>query len=395
VKTCHERKSFVKKATTQRSLLASSHVAYVQSLRRVSLALFYYFAEDEHLYFMQEPAASSQLVHRPASPDKVFFVINCLRPGGAPVHPLEQWEPPTDETAIVDRFFGLDRPVFQPSSTADSSANDDAPQLPRWDLSWDPFSSLTDHQRYDGNYGVEAVRDGQGDDEQMPELEEESSDDGETEEAEVEQVKVAAAPEVKPPREEKVNHVNNELRVMAGADVEQQGAPGFTVYVDRPPTSMAEAMKDIQAHFMNIVEVAGEVSVLLEVVPYQRKRVCKSLCLLNILSEEPFLSSQHSSIFFPRQFYHLFRGRTAMSRQAQSWRSRRSRSRFSRARRRASTGSTCGRGGCTRKSGYVRAYSFLCLISILVRAHVTESESPLNQRQRRRSGWPTRRSARC
>jgi hypothetical protein len=294
VKTCQDRKSFVKKATTQRSLLASSHVAYVQSLRRVSLALFYYFAEDEHLYSMQE-SASSQLVHRPASPDKVFFVINCLMPGGAPVHPLEQWEAPADEAAIVDRFFGLDRPVFQPSSITDSSANDDAPQLPRWELFWDPFSSLTDHQRYDGNYGVEAVRDDQGDDEQMPELEEESSDDGETEEAKVEQVKVAAAPEVKPPREEKVNHVNNELRVMAAADVEQQGAPGFTVYVDRPPTSMAEAMKDIQAHFMNIVEAAGEVSVLLEVVPYQRKGVCK--CLLNILSEEPFLSSQLSSSF--------------------------------------------------------------------------------------------------
>ena len=47
VKTCHDRRSFVKKAIAQRDLLASSHVAYLQSLRRVSLALFYCLAEDE------------------------------------------------------------------------------------------------------------------------------------------------------------------------------------------------------------------------------------------------------------------------------------------------------------------------------------------------------------
>ncbi|KAK3152266.1 hypothetical protein QOZ80_2BG0156610 [Eleusine coracana subsp. coracana] len=278
VKTCHDRRSFVKKAITQRSLLASSHVAYVQSLRRVSLALFYYFAEDEHLYLMQE---ASSFVHHPASPHKVF-VINCLRPGGAPVHPLEQWEPDeAAETAVVDRFFGLDHQFFQPSSMDYSSANgapvSSPPRLPRWDLFWDPFSSLTEQHRY-GNYGLEAVQqEDQVGDEQIPELEEESRDDdgrnnGEAE-VKVGQVK-AAAPVVEPPREERkeeVNHVHNGLRVLANADIEQHGTPGFTVFVDRPPTSMAEAMKHIQGHFMKVVETAGEVSVLLEVVPYQRK----------------------------------------------------------------------------------------------------------------------------
>ncbi|GJM90344.1 hypothetical protein PR202_ga06615 [Eleusine coracana subsp. coracana] len=283
VKTCHDRRSFVKKAITQRSLLASSHVAYVQSLRRVSLALFYYFAEDEHLYLMQE---ASSFVHHPASPHHKVFVINCLRPGGAPVHPLEQWEEPDEaaETAIVDRFFGLDHQFFQPSSM-DSSANGSAPvspppQLPRWDLFWDPFSSLTDNQHRYGNYGVDAVQDDLGGDEYIPELEEESGDDDDFDgrnnceaEVKVEQVK-AAAPVVEPPREERkeeVNHVRNGLRVMANADIEQHGTPGFTVFVDRPPMSVAEAMKHIQGHFMKVVETAGEVSVLLEVVPYQRK----------------------------------------------------------------------------------------------------------------------------
>jgi hypothetical protein len=269
VKTCHDRKSFVKKAIAQRDLLASSHVAYVQSLRRVSMALVYYFAEDEHLYRLQE----ASYVHYPGSPEKVL-VVNCLRPAGAPVHPVvEQWEPPEAiEAATIDRFFGTDM-----NSTPVS------PQPPRWDLFWDPFSSLADHP----NYGVEEVK-GDQEDEQIPELEEESDDDdggggGEGEAEEVEEKgepAAVAAPVVPPPpaREKvgrKVDHVKNELRVLATAEVEQHnGAPGFTVYVDRPPTSMGEAMDDIQGHFRKILDTAKEVSVLLEVVPYQRRGTC-------------------------------------------------------------------------------------------------------------------------
>ncbi|OEL35245.1 hypothetical protein BAE44_0003736, partial [Dichanthelium oligosanthes] len=279
VKTCHDRKSFVKKAIAQRGLLASSHVAYVQSLRRVSMALFYYFAEDEHLYFLQEQ--SSSLLHHPSSPEKVL-VINCLRPAGAPVHPVvEQWDPEAVETATIDRFFGLDHQFFRPSSMDPMNDTPISPLRPRWDLSWDPFSSSTDHHLY-ADYGVEGIKVDQ-EDEQIPELEEESdgddSDDdreGEAEEEEEEKGEQAdaAAPEVAPPpreEERKVDHVNNELRVLTSAEVEQHGTPGFTVYVDRPPTSMAEAMRDIQGHFMKIVDIAGEVSVLLEVVPYQRR----------------------------------------------------------------------------------------------------------------------------
>ncbi|RLM78406.1 hypothetical protein C2845_PM12G04350 [Panicum miliaceum] len=280
VKTCHDRKSFVKKAIAQRGLLASSHVAYVQSLRRVSMALFYYFAEDEHLYFLQE---QSSCLHHPSSPEKVL-VINFLRPARAPVHPVvEQWDPEAVETATIDKFFGLDHQFIHPSSIDSMNDTPISPQPPRWDLPWDPFSSLNDHPLY-ADYGVEGIKVGQAEDEQIPELEEESDDDdgddhpeGETEEEEEEEEKGeqanAAPPEVAPRKEEerKVGHVNNELRVMASADVEQRGTPGFTVYVDRPPTSMAEAMKDIQGHFLKIVDTASEVSVLLEVVPYHRR----------------------------------------------------------------------------------------------------------------------------
>lgn len=290
VKTCHDRKSFVKKAIAQRGLLASSHVAYVQSLRRVSMALFYYFAEDEHLYFLQEQ--SSSCLHRPSSPEKKVLVVNRLRPAGAPVHPVvEQWDPEAVENATIDRFFGLDHQFFRPPSMDPMIGTPVSPQPPRWDLSWDPFSSTTDHHLY-ADYGVEGIKVGQ-EDEQIPELEEESDDDdddghreGKAEEEEEEEEEEedeeeseqedASAPEVAPPREEdgKVDHVNNELRVMVSGEVEQHGTPGFTVFVDRPPTSMAEAMKDIQGHFMKIVDTASEVSLLLEVVPYHRRGTC-------------------------------------------------------------------------------------------------------------------------
>nr|CAB3445791.1 unnamed protein product [Digitaria exilis]CAB3503358.1 unnamed protein product [Digitaria exilis] len=298
VKTCHDRKSFVKKAIAQRGLLASSHVAYVQSLRRVTMALFYYFAEDEHLYYLQEQSSSTTTLclNHPSSPEKKVLVINCLRPAGAPpVHPVvEQWEPDAVETATIDRFFGLDHQF--PSSIDQMNGMPVSPQPPRWDLSWDPFSSTIDQHHLYPDYGVDGIKAVGQEDEQIPELEEDTDDDsdghdhseGETEEEEEEaeereegkgeeaDAAAAVAAEVAPPpareEERKVDHhVKNELRVVASADVGQHGTPGFTVYVARSPTSMAEAMKDIQAHFMKIVETAGEVSELLEVVPYRRR----------------------------------------------------------------------------------------------------------------------------
>uniref|UniRef100_A0A0E0CGG3 DUF630 domain-containing protein n=1 Tax=Oryza meridionalis TaxID=40149 RepID=A0A0E0CGG3_9ORYZ len=296
VKTCHDRRSFVKKAIAQRNLLASSHVAYAHSLRGVSLALFYCLAEDEHLYFLPDTAASAAACrHRPCSPERKVLVMNWLRPadggGGAPVQPVveveQRWEENDDaaETVTVDGFFGVDPgQLFHPSSSyAPANAMPASPPPPppppttttsTWDfVSWDPFSSLHhDHQQY-ASYGI--GRSDDEDDEQMPELEEESDDDGDGE-AKL-QAEASPAAVERPIEEEEeeektvVDLVKNELRVVASAEVEQQSTPGFTVYVDRPPASMAEAMRDIQGHFVKIVDTANHVSVLLEVVPYQRK----------------------------------------------------------------------------------------------------------------------------
>ncbi|KAF7083997.1 hypothetical protein CFC21_087706 [Triticum aestivum] len=278
VKTCHDRRSFVKKAIAQRDLLASSHVAYLQSLRRVSLALFYCLAEDEHLYFLQD--TSAQCTHRPCSPEKraVLLVVNRLRPGGAPVHPLVgRWdgEAGAAEAAVVDGFFGVDTRLFRPPAN-DVPVSSPSHLPSAWDVFWvDPFSSLpTDHVGY-ANHGVQEMVNADQEDGEMPELEEISEDgsngEGESKEEEAPRHEVVVEPRERKEKK-KVAGVSNKLRVRASAEVEQQSTPGrFTVFVDRPPASVAEAMRDIKGHFSKIAETAGEVSVLLEVVPYQKK----------------------------------------------------------------------------------------------------------------------------
>ncbi|EAZ21928.1 hypothetical protein OsJ_05581 [Oryza sativa Japonica Group] len=231
VKTCHDRRSFVKKAIAQRNLLASSHVAYAHSLRRVSLALFYCLAEDEHLYFLQDTAASSAAPcrHRPCSPERKVLVMNWLRPdagcffGGAPVAPgggggaaMTKRGGGEAMTKMTSRCRSWKKKATTPPTTTTATA----------------MSSCR------AEASPAAV--------ERPMAEEEEE-------------------------EKTVDRVKNELRVVASEEIEQQSTPGFTVYVDRPPASMAEAMRDIQGHFVKIVDTANHVSVLLEVVPYQRK----------------------------------------------------------------------------------------------------------------------------
>ncbi|KAM3228150.1 hypothetical protein ACQJBY_059699 [Aegilops geniculata] len=274
VKTCHDRRSFVKKAIAQRDLLASSHVAYLQSLRRVSLALFYCLAEDEHLYFLQD--TSAQCTHRPCSPERraVLLVVNRLRQGGAPVHPLVgRWdgEAGAAEAAVVDGFFGVDPRLLRPTPANDVPVSSPSHLPSAWDVFWvDPFSSLpTDRVGY-ANHGVQEMVNADQEDGGMPELEEISEDGSNGEGDSEEEAQAVMAPREE--EEKKVAGVSKKLRVRASAEVEQQSTPGrFTVFVDRPPASVAEAMRDIKGHFSKIAETAGEVSVLLEVVPYQKK----------------------------------------------------------------------------------------------------------------------------
>ena len=48
VKMCRDRREFIKQALEQRNRFASSHIAYIESLKRVSMALQQFVAGDDH-----------------------------------------------------------------------------------------------------------------------------------------------------------------------------------------------------------------------------------------------------------------------------------------------------------------------------------------------------------
>lgn len=57
--------------------------------------------------------------------------------------------------------------------------------------------------------------------------------------------------------------VSNKETALGGNEAKEE-TPGFTVYVNRRPTSMAEVIKDLEAQFMVACDAANEVSALLE-----------------------------------------------------------------------------------------------------------------------------------
>lgn len=72
--------------------------------------------------------------------------------------------------------------------------------------------------------------------------------------------------EVIPPQTSaKVEVVSKQETALDSHGAKEEEKPGFTVYVNRRPTSMAEVIRDLETQFSNICNSANEVSGLLEV----------------------------------------------------------------------------------------------------------------------------------
>lgn len=67
----------------------------------------------------------------------------------------------------------------------------------------------------------------------------------------------------------------------------KQETPGFTVYLNRRPTSISEIMKDIEEQFVRICDSAHDVSVMLEA---SRAQYCSSSSKLAGTVREPLTS---------------------------------------------------------------------------------------------------------
>ncbi|KAE9594317.1 hypothetical protein Lal_00001453 [Lupinus albus] len=385
VQLCKDRKRFIKQAVEQRTHFATGHIAYIQSLKRVSAALRDYIESNEPHEFSIEPVIIPPLTpvkktspaFIPISSSKSFcpttlefgvrpnssLKVNYLRPGGNPPISVEE-RPQSHETVRVETyppmqhrfgydgfyamqstpmmnpsFFAMDYPTMNPSIFSYSPNNrpnippPPSPQTSQWDSFWNPFSSLEYYgyptrSSLDEYQGMRRVREEEG----IPELEEDETEqedyvrrrnvaderirtdinsskekakveevdededdddddddgddddddddddeeDGDEEEGtdcetdtEIEHVAKdsqahgSANSEVL--KAQRTGHVEPSHQEMATGNQEaKEETPGFTVIVNRRPTSMAEVINDLEAQFTILCNAANDVSVLLE-----------------------------------------------------------------------------------------------------------------------------------
>ncbi|CAK9160730.1 unnamed protein product [Ilex paraguariensis] len=299
VQLCKDRKEFIKQAVEHRRRFAYGHIAYIQSMKKVSAALRDYSEGDEPRSSCGNPSVSVE--EQPQSPETVRIET---------YSPVNQYG--------MDGYFGMqsspmnffhyspnNRPNFPPSS----------PQTSQWDFFWNPFSSL-DYYGYpnrssmdqtildDEINGLRQVREEEG----IPELEEETeqeetdnrvnrtegrakvevnctreevtvedvdddddddedgcedADSGNDTEHEVKGFQCHGSQSMEVSNAQKIAQVSNQETAVGDRQANEE-TPGFTVYVKRRPTSMAEVIKDLEAQFAIVCKSADEVSAMLE-----------------------------------------------------------------------------------------------------------------------------------
>lgn len=188
-----------------------------------------------------------------------------------------------------------------------------SPQTSQWDFFWNPFSSL-DYYGYptrssldqamldDENAGLQQVREEEG----IPELEEEteheeiddrmnkkeengkpdnnfdreqvivedvndsddSDSDCETEgghetEEHIQELPSQEHESIELAKSQNVGQISKKETAVADSESKEE-TPGFTVYVNRRPTSMAEVIKDLEDQFIAACNAAGDMSSILE-----------------------------------------------------------------------------------------------------------------------------------
>lgn len=368
VQLCKDRKQFIKQAVEQRTRFASGHLAYIQSLKRVSAALRDYVEGDEPREFLIDsfitppftPVKKSSSGYVSISPSSFppaqikskpnsTMKVNYLRSGGNPAVSVEE-RPQSPETVRVESYspmpqyeYGADGFFAMQSSPMNNVSSSfysyspnrsnippQSPQTSQWDFFWNPFSSL-DNYGYPTRYsldqpildddirGLRQVREEEG----IPDLEEDVAEQEQPESKEQHVKEERGKTNANCSREEVVvedvdeddedddeeeeddeDDDEEEVTDCCGTDTEHdanglqsQGRranmemsraqtsrqvevgkkemaigkqedkgepPGFTVYVNRRPTSMAEVIKDLEDQFMVVCNAANEVSALLE-----------------------------------------------------------------------------------------------------------------------------------
>ncbi|KAM1499990.1 hypothetical protein ACFX15_022125 [Malus domestica] len=383
VQLCKDRKRFIKLALEQRTRFASGHMAYIQSLKRVSAALRDYIDGDEPREFLLDSFVAppftpvkkanpgfisiSPKSFSPAtiqSEPRSCVKICYLRSGGNPAVSVEE-RPQSPVTGRVeayspmhhygmDGFFGMQSSAMNSSSLFSYSPNNrpnippPSPQNSQWDFFWNPFSSL-DYYSYptrnsldqtvmdDEIRGLRQVREEEG----IPDLEEieteqeeecdheenvpqerdkvdlncnreevivedvEEEEEEEEEEDEETDGGIEIEHEVQMPshnsmtmevsrsqtaRQVKTNSQERAVGLREG----KEEKPGFTVYVNRRPTSMAEVIKELETQFTIVCNAANEISALLEASKEQYSFSSNELSAMKMLNPVALFRSASS-----------------------------------------------------------------------------------------------------
>ena len=130
VRLCKDRKKFIRQAVEQRTQFATGHIAYIESLKRVSAALRNYIEGDEPREFSLDtvitppftpvkrktgsgfipisakPFATTGAIEFGIGPNSTLKV-NYLRPGGNPAISVEE-RPQSPERVQVETYYGID-----------------------------------------------------------------------------------------------------------------------------------------------------------------------------------------------------------------------------------------------------------------------------------------------
>ncbi|KAM0858193.1 hypothetical protein ACQ4PT_047992 [Festuca glaucescens] len=135
VKMCRDRRDFIKQALEQRNGFASSHIAYIESMKCVSMALQRFVATDDHLELMFDSFVSPVKQHKPemlglpygSYEKRTVHVAKYLRSGPNPSVSVEEAPRPVETIRVeshypmdsyggTDRFFAENSSSVRPSS---------------------------------------------------------------------------------------------------------------------------------------------------------------------------------------------------------------------------------------------------------------------------------------
>uniref|UniRef100_A0A803Q7Y3 Uncharacterized protein n=1 Tax=Cannabis sativa TaxID=3483 RepID=A0A803Q7Y3_CANSA len=413
VQLCKDRKRFIKQAVEQRAKFASGHLAYIQSLKRVSAALRDYI-EGEHnephdflldsfiappftpvkktspgfisispksfvpAQIQSHPSSTIKVNYlrsggnravsveeRPQTPERVrvesyppmeqqygfdgYFPMQSsssmnpsssfsyspnrsinlpprsprpsyLRSGGNRAVSVEEMSqspgrvrvesyPPMEQYGF-DGFFSMQSSspmnpsIFSFSPNRPSNLPPNSPQNSQWDFFWNPFSSL-DYYGYpnrasldqqhtivdDDIRGLRQLREEEG----IPDLEDDDIEQKEPEQN-ANNPQHGRTTTIEVSRSQTARQVveTSNQEVAGGGRERKDETPGFTVYVNRRPTSMAEVIKELEDQFMVVCSAANEVSSMLEANKAQYSSSSNELTVKKILNPVALIRSASS-----------------------------------------------------------------------------------------------------